>query len=97
MTHEEVRELIGRPLTTEPHWRSRNHPAYDVRGDEVWSYTRDGGCSWSDWAWLWRAVNFQGGWVGRAVGEVDVLRLSPGAEMPYARVVTDGCSFAQTS
>jgi hypothetical protein len=65
MSKEEVRNLIGRPLDTHPY--SSRHPAYHERGDEVWNYTRDGACTWSDWAWLSREVIFRNGRVVQKV------------------------------
>ena len=68
MTREDVRAQIGEPLDKD--FRSVNrlrHPGYQARGDEVWTYTRDGGCPWSDWAWLSREVLFSNGRVVQRV------------------------------
>ncbi len=47
MTEAEVRQILGAPL--------------EIVGGSRWFFTEDGKCTWGDWAWLVRAVNFKEG------------------------------------
>jgi hypothetical protein len=64
MTKADVVARIGQPINI--HRRGRRHPAY-AEGDEVWSYTHDGGAPIGDWAWLSRELIFAEGRVVQKV------------------------------
>ena len=50
MAKYEVQELLGEPIN--------KSEGYADEYDEVWSYTGDGACSWSDFSWKHRWIMF---------------------------------------
>ena len=59
MTKEQVLELLGAPL---------GDPS--AQANSQWNFTRDGKCSWTDWAWLGRTIVFKDGRVVEKIARV---------------------------
>lgn len=59
MTREEVIALLGEPFGGSAE-----------RASSRWSYTRDGKCTWKDWAWLGREIVFVNDRVGEKISRV---------------------------
>lgn len=59
MTIQAVQQQLGQPLHVQQHAKG-----------ELWSYTQDGKCTWGDWAWLCRQVDFHEGRVVEVIHRV---------------------------
>lgn len=60
MSIKEVNDMLGEPLRSNTKKSSASEMIYNY-------YTSDGKCSFGDFAWLWRQVNFKDGFVTECI------------------------------